>query len=471
MKKPIYVLMILLAVLFLFVGCGSDPEPVEEPADSTEVTPEDKGEEPAPEAVPEVKPEEPEPEIDLTFLDDAEAALLRAGEVGAAEFYPDRFNTLALELEDARELAKTDPEAARTRSDEIIASANKLYDDSLTSVRDYYIARMDKIDEALLAMEADRYAPKTYAMTVMMRDDTEAKFEAGQYTEAQNAYRETMKTKEGLKDGLDNNIAWLNILIRDTEMYLNRAEEHEAYLWAEDKLEEADILLEKGRVLFADYNIKDAESSLLKAKALARKIAEGGSRMQQINKTDNLLKDVMKAIEEASNMTVVDEDGNIIDPDPWKGEDFLNENPLENLENDQEPLVEEESNLQDYTAPANGEAGVMGDEQNADPSYLKTAQKLWEKGVEARNAENLELANEYFNQAKIFVEAYESNAVSDFYTVTWREVNTDCLWRISSYDFIYDNPFLWPKIWRRNKKIIQNPDLIYPGQVLIIPPK
>jgi hypothetical protein len=116
-------------------------------------------------------------------------------------------------------------------------------------------------------------------------------------------------------------------------------------------------------------------------------------------------------------------------------------NPLENLENDQEPLVEEESNLQDYTAPANGEAGVMGDEQNADPSYLKTAQKLWEKGVEARNAENLELANEYFNQAKIFVEAYESNAVSDFYTVTWREVNTDCLWRISSYDFIYDNPF------------------------------
>jgi len=47
----------------------------------------------------------------------------------------------------------------------------------------------------------------------------------------------------------------------------------------------------------------------------------------------------------------------------------------------------------------------------------------------------------------------------------------DCLWRIAEYDFIYGNPYLWPKIWRRNRKLIQHPDLIYPGWKLVIPPQ
>ncbi len=470
MKNVFYAFLIVLASLFFFSACGSEPEATDTQEEPAVVTPEEPAvEEPAAPVEEPAAPVEEPAQADLSFLDDAEAALLRAGEVGAAEFYRDRFNDLALELEDIKTLAQSDPEEAKKRSDAFIAAANALYDDSLASVRDYYLAQMNKMDKALLAIEADKYAPKAYAQTVIMREDTERKFLDGQYSDAQYAYRETMAAKKSLKDGVENNIAWLNILIRDTEMYMDDAEELEAYLWAEEELEEADSLLEEGRVLYAEYDMKGSEASLLKAKALARRIAQGGGRMQQINKTDSLLVDVMKAIEQASTMTVVDEEGNIIDPDPWKGEDYLRTNPLLKLENKVD-VQEDESNLQDYV-PADGSTGVMGDDQEVDPSYLKTAQKLWEKGVEARNAENLELANEYFHQAKIFVEAYQSNAVSDFYTVVGRKVDTDCLWRISEYDFIYDNPFLWPKIWRRNKRIIQNPDLIFPGQVLIIPPK
>ncbi len=466
MKNVLYAFMILLATLFLFAGCGSEPETTEEVTEEPAVVTPEETAPPVEEAA--VKEPEPEP-VDLSFLDDAEAALLRAGEVGAAEFHPDRFNDLAVELEDIKALAETDPESAKERSDALIAAANKLYDDSLVSVRDYYSAQMDKMDKTLLEMEADKYAAKSWALTVIMREDTEKKFLEGDYSGARFAYRETMTAKQSLKDGLENNIAWINILIRDTEMYLSDAEDLEAYIWAEDELDRADGLLEEGRVHYADYDLKAAEKSLLEAKAIARQIAQGGGRMQQINKTDSLLVDVMKAIENASNMTIVDEEGNIIDPNPWKGEDYLQQNPLKELKNDVEK-EEEESNLKDYV-PADGSTDVMGEDEEADTSYLLTAQKLWEKGVEARNAENLELANEYFHQAKIFVEAYQSNAVSDFYTVVGRQVDTDCLWRISEYDFVYDNPFLWPKIWRRNKRLIQNPDLIYPGQVLIIPPK
>lgn len=45
----------------------------------------------------------------------------------------------------------------------------------------------------------------------------------------------------------------------------------------------------------------------------------------------------------------------------------------------------------------------------------------------------------------------------------------DCLWRIAEYDFIYNDPFRWPIIYTANKKDIIDPDLIFPGQVFIIP--
>lgn len=45
----------------------------------------------------------------------------------------------------------------------------------------------------------------------------------------------------------------------------------------------------------------------------------------------------------------------------------------------------------------------------------------------------------------------------------------DCLWRISGYSFIYNDPRKWPVIYEANKDKIRNPDLIYPGQLLLIP--
>lgn len=57
------------------------------------------------------------------------------------------------------------------------------------------------------------------------------------------------------------------------------------------------------------------------------------------------------------------------------------------------------------------------------------------------------------------------------YTVgTWSR-NRDCLWNISKKRDIYDNAWLWPKIWQGNRDQIRDPDIIHPGQKLKIPPK
>jgi nucleoid-associated protein YgaU len=57
------------------------------------------------------------------------------------------------------------------------------------------------------------------------------------------------------------------------------------------------------------------------------------------------------------------------------------------------------------------------------------------------------------------------------YTVgTWSR-NRDCLWNISKKKDIYNNAWLWPKIWQGNRDQIRDPDIINPGQKLKIPAK
>jgi nucleoid-associated protein YgaU len=65
----------------------------------------------------------------------------------------------------------------------------------------------------------------------------------------------------------------------------------------------------------------------------------------------------------------------------------------------------------------------------------------------------------------------EASKVDITYTVgTWAR-DRDCLWNIAKKPKIYDNAFLWPKIWQGNRDQIKNPDIIHEGQKLRIPAK
>ena len=62
----------------------------------------------------------------------------------------------------------------------------------------------------------------------------------------------------------------------------------------------------------------------------------------------------------------------------------------------------------------------------------------------------------------------EKKRGSEYVVGTWAE-NRDCLWNISGKSEIYGDPFQWPKIWQGNTDQIRNPDIIHPGQRLMIP--
>jgi len=55
------------------------------------------------------------------------------------------------------------------------------------------------------------------------------------------------------------------------------------------------------------------------------------------------------------------------------------------------------------------------------------------------------------------------------YTVgTWAR-DRDCLWNIARKRDIYNDAWMWPKIWQGNRDQIRDPDIIHPRQRLKIP--
>ncbi len=469
-----------IILILSFTGCKSTPEPepeetpvVEEPAEPTV--------EPQPEPEP-VVVETPEPLSDID-IKAARDAVQRANLMGANTYYSSDYRELVADLNAAITLGVSDPDSARSALLMVIKDANKLYDKTLLARKQEYEVKYYRNEGALSDIDADKFAPAEYSETVASALETQSLFESGNLSAAQTNADETLAAQARLHYNLSENIRYVGILRRDTENYMGDAEDNEAYLYAPDELDSANDYYFKGISAFRSYEIEESVDYLSDAKYQAVLAARNSAIRKKQSETDVMMSETQKRIEEASRLRTLDSEGTVNEARPWDGEEFLNTNPLIDHSENTEGIEIEEPQLRGLDDPIDGdsddvpsdipiedgETQVNADEQNAD--YLAFAQALWEKGVTARNAGQFDLAKDYFRQADAYIDVYAANAVSQTYTVVYREVATDCLWRISEMDEIFDNPYMWPKIWRANRRIIQNPDLIYPGQILTIPPK
>jgi len=54
-------------------------------------------------------------------------------------------------------------------------------------------------------------------------------------------------------------------------------------------------------------------------------------------------------------------------------------------------------------------------------------------------------------------------------TIDYTVAQGDNLWSIAQQERVYADPYMWPRLYRANKEQIQDPDLIYPDQMLAVP--
>ena len=489
MKRPLRIMLtaVILAVLAVLQSCKTTREelPAEDPPTAEPVEKDLETDDSQPPA------ETAEADAPVLFsqhnIDAARAAVQRAGLMGANRYFPSDYRDLLDKLNAAAARGESNPDSARSALRTIIADADDLRLRTLTARRSEYEERFRRADEALLAVEADKFAPSEYRLTLESIAAAEAVFEAEDYSAAQMKADETLESQGRLYYNLSENIRYVGILRRDAENYLGDAEDNEAFIYAPEELEEANKSYFSGISAYRDYNIEGSAEALTDAKRRAVLVARRSAVRKKQAETDAIMADTQQRLESASNLRTLNTDGSVNTPRPWEGDSYLAGNPLvDHSENVGEVDIDDPElrRLDEPVAPGDGGAfpdapadvpiedqgtQVNADEQNED--YLALAESLWQQGVSARNEAQFDLANDYFRRAQAYIDLYESNAVSQTYTVVYREVATDCLWRISERPEIFANPFLWPKIWRANRRIIQNPDLIYPGQILAIPPK
>ena len=485
--KQVNLVIICVLLFFSLIACKTTPE--EEEGVGIETTDDDESGVPVPaeQEKPSVQLAVAEPPEDFSGMDNelnaARAALRRANLMGANKYFPKEYRALVDSLNNAS--AGKDPVASSATLKGIVVEADKLYDRTLLARKNEYEKSYYASDKALREIEADHFAREEYDEIINMALAAVMSYEQGDLMDAEKRVREILVSQDSLYTNLNENIRYVNILMRDAENYISDAENNEAFTYAPDELKNANENYSMGYKAFESYDIEKSANLLAKAKQNAIIAARVSTVRKKQSETDALLIATQKKIESASRLRVLDNEGNIAESRPWDGDDYLGANPLVDHSRLADDVEFEEPELRNLKMrvttpdtpgevpkdiPLNeGEVLVNADEQYAD--YLKLAEEIWKKGVQARNNGQFDLARDYFRQANAYVQAHESSAIERTYTVQYRKVATDCLWRISERKDIFDNPYLWPKIWRSNRKIIQNPDLIYPGQVLVIPPK
>lgn len=477
MKKT-WIYIALLILIFLLTGCASAPETPEElPEEPPVEQPVEQPVEPQKPVEKQIEPVTPVEIVNPVSEKDilaAESAINRADAAGAPLYSPDLFLEANEDLEEAKSLSENDPDKARELLASAIEKANRAYKIAVDAQVKQKIAKLRSLETKLNDIEAEKFAPDDYKIVKNRADQLILYLNNEDYENADKQYNSTLRAMQNLYDTLDNNIRWVKILDRDASAYMADGEEQEVFLWAPEELEKANYSYSAGISYYNNYKLKESEKSLKEAKYWAFHALRLSNIRKRQSQTDTLMMEALEELEAASRNRVMDENGNIREASPWEGKGFIGENPAPNT--DAGEFSEDGSSLKGFdpdaevtdeneTSLINGTTSVLGDEQQM--SLLEQAIELWKQGVKARSEGKYDIADEYFKQSKAYSEAYSANAVALEYIVKPK----DTLWAIAAKKEILDNPFLWTKIWRRNNTIIENPDLIFPGQKLIIPPK
>lgn len=424
-------------------------------------------------------PVPPKPLADRDVLE-VRNAIARAKDMDADFYDLKNIDDARNLLQEALKTAKADPDKARQLLASAKSKADLAYQTSVALSAKDFQERMASMDVKLKEAKADLWLPSDYSKAASGIGESQALYQKADVSGARARVFRTLKEMADLFEKLNTRLAGARDLKRDVEESLAQAESADAARWAPDQKEKANAYYLKGMESFQAYKLVPAEESFGAARIAAgdalRLAREKKAQWdnEEKKKADELMARTQKALQEASKLTVVTDDGTVIEPSEWSGEDFLKE--LEKLEQKEKENREKtggqgllpSATPSQAVAIAPGSTVVLGETEEED--LLTQAKQLWKLGLEAKAKGEYTKAQDYFQESLRYVEAYKAQAVKGVYTVRLIPERRDCLWRIAEYPFIYGDPFQWPKIWRRNRTLIQNPDLIQPGWQLVIPP-
>ncbi len=475
---------VLVTFVLLLTGCPSAPPapPTQPKAEAPQPTPASKKPEPQKPVQPTPVPQKPVPEkvvpnglTDADFAP-AENAISQAEAAQAERYSPTMLARAKDELKQAKALGKSDPVNARSLLANAIADANTARDNALAARRAAMTARLDRARQLIIDLKGDKYYPAEFQKADALRVSAEKELVANvDQGEAQGGT--ALEALVKLYDQLSQNLDTAKQKKEAAQKAIHLAEQDQAMIWVPDLMQQAGNSFLQGVVAYRSYHLEASVEAWTQAEFQAQQAQNAALTQNQKKNAEALMKATMQKIEKASEATVVTPDDQIIGPRPWNGQKALDSvapaqaspTPVPTPAPTAPLVTPAPSQGHSQLIPHDGSTAVLAEKSRLD--YLEEAQTTWEKGVSYYKGGNYVLASQYFLDAQRLVDIYLAMAVDKVYTVRLIPEHRDSLWRIAGYPHIYDRPLDWPKIWKRNQKLIQNPDLIYPGWQLIIPPQ
>lgn len=379
-------------------------------------------------------------------ISEAKDLINRAKSVGAEKFDPDNLKKGEDYLDEAIKLNDSNPEEALRKLELSKKHSNDAYTNSLKKK-----AELKRTEVEELISEAEKSGANNYTKDDL--DKAKSLFNEGdeslkksdyitaytKYSDSEDSLKKILNKINTQKKEIQNKIDYVKKLIAE-------AEKIGAVQYANKELEDAKSFLTKGEKEFNE--LKYDESKILvetAEKNALNAIEKTKFALKELKRKEALkaIKDAGKKLEEASKIPPVDESKGKKD---YKF-DFEEDEEKVNLNNNPDDVIKPTTYSELF---------------NKAVEYINKAKQAY------RN-EDYEMAIYYANIAKKIAESYVDSGIMKTYKVRLILERRDCLWRISEYKEIYGTPFLWPRIWKANKDIIVNPDLIYPGQILKIP--
>ncbi len=407
-----------------------------------------------------------QPPTDTDF-DRVRVLIARAEEVDAQFYDPQNLDGAREALGITERIRSVDPGGSHVALRVAEARANAAFENSVRLAEERLRNLLQDRLEELREIQADLWVPASFQEMVDAVQRAEDLYQSGDYF---GAYRLALATADdmlALRDSLLDRLELLYGARTETERCLVAAQQLDTSDWSASRLKELRSLYLQLSALYLtgleaiqSYRLTDAEEAFGAATEVCRRLMAmaDDAYTEQMERAAALLQAVMEEIDAASKLHVATELGDVIMPQPWSGQPVLD--ALRAGAAQRKAVLD---GVDPGDAPADLEAakGLLW--------TLATAKNLWIEGVVAFDRRKYSQSIRLFEDARRYVERYKFYAVLGIHVVQLIPERRESLWRIAEYPRWYEDPFLWPRIWRRNRDLILNPDLIYPNWQLIIP--
>lgn len=408
----------------------------------------------------------------------AKVAIARAETVKSDKYSPQNFEAAKKALLDAHDLVEKGKMGdAKEKAQEAKKLADTAYDESAPKLAQDTRGEAEAAIRAAEEANAEQFAAEDLAAAKASIVQGDKYYESKDYLSSYHLFEES---REKARKALTTSEAQIEVMQRDLaeiDDTIAAAERAGAAQSAPDTLSKAKVAAGNARGDLENKKLKSAHANIEQAKAASREALAIAQKQTAAEKYAQAKKDVALAENKLQSLKA-------------RASDAKSAKALEQSEEAQQALRTADENLtaakealkaageaeknQAYgevitqSEEASRLAKVLVDSLPEAEVLLAQAKDRASKGAESAEESEAEEEN---NQDTGKDKAEDAKAGWKTYKVRYIPENRDCLWKIAGYKFIYNNPRLWPKIYRANKSKIKNPDLIYPGQVFKIPPK